>query len=361
MIHGNEVDMTIKEFMAGCYIGFFLILGRDDRFWYGIEKPLTVLFYISASLVIAFSFTPMVQVVGGDVVQDYSAPISTGARLIFTLGHSLRPLMDSGLLLGAWGLVRKHEPVWNVLQVSALFVMFACDVGLFLYRGAVVTIALVVLGYIVLRPLLLGGKVISTKSVLLLASAAIVFMGYLKMNQSVNVLDRFNTETEGAGILESRNQELRSYLDDMGVETLIGRGMGGTFDGTDGGKVDSIDPTADYTKWGYLHYGILIFTLKGGIVMLVIFTSWLIQGLRHRQRSWYKNPCNLTAALLFPVYVLQSFTSPFPFSIEGLLFFLALMVPLSRFCMRLPSYSITWQGVPPNPYKPLARVGLKGL
>jgi hypothetical protein len=358
---GNDVDPVIKEFMAGCYIAFFLILGSDDRFWYKIEKPLTILFYISASLVIAFSFTPMVQVVDGVVVQDYSAPIETGGRLIFTLGHSLLPLMATGLFLGVWGLVRKHRHIWQILQVSALFVLFACEVGLFLYRSAVVTIALVVLCCIFLRPLLLGDKVISAKNILILAAVALLFIGYVGIDHSSSVLDRFSTEKQGAGYWESRNQELRSYLDDMGWETLIGRGVGGTYDATDGGRVTTIDTNVEYTKWPYVHYGILIFSLKGGIIMVVIFISWLMSGLRHRQRSWYKNPCNLTAALLFPAYVLTSFTNPFPFSVEGLLVMLALMVPLSRFSMRLPSCSIAFRGVRLTPRKAVAEVRSEGL
>jgi len=342
---GNDWYITGKECMAGCHIGIFFILGSDDRFWYKIEKPLTIMFYIGALLVATFSNTPVVQAIGDVVLQDYNAPISTAGRNINSLGYSLRPLMASGLLLGMWGLVRKGKPIWRFLQVSALFVTLACDVGLFVFRGTFLAIVLVGLSYLLLLPFL-KDNAFSAKSVFILTAGAIGFIVFAESDVLDRLQRRLLEETQTESLWGSRNAELRAYLDQVRWEALVGRGIGGTFDATGGGswsKSTSIGLT--YRTWGVLHYGILIFSLKGGIVMLALFASWLTPGLRHRPRRWYTNPCNLTAALLFPLYLLILVTNPLPFSVEGLLFMLALMVPLSRFSRRLAPYRIATPGV----------------
>jgi len=333
-VRGNDWTVVGKEGVAFCYLAFFLILGGDDRFWAYINKPLTVLFYVSSLLVVLFAYTPMVQAVGDDVFQDFGAPIEVAHRHIFSLGYSLRPLMFSGLLLGFWGLVGKHKGLWRYLQMFAPFALFACDVGLFLFRSTGIYILLGGASYLFLRPFF-ERRAQSGKSILFLVVAAIGIVAFAKTDISDYVLARTFEETQKEGLFESRNAELKAYLDQAGWGALLGRGVGGGFDASGAfAAAQGPDSRQAFSNWGTLHYGILIFFLKGGIVMLALFISMLAPGLRRRSRRWYRNPCNLTAALLFPTSVLMVVTDPFVLGVEGLLFMLALMVPLSRFGTR---------------------------
>lgn len=344
--HGNDWPSVGKELIAGCYFVFFLILGSDDRFWYEIEKPLTILFYMSVLLVVTYSHTPAIQLTVDSITQENAASIATGGRLIGSLGYEFRPLIESGLFLGMWGLVRRHGRFWRTLQVSAWLAMFACNVGLFLFRGWVLMLALVVLSYVILRPLL-EREPFPFKNVLVLAASAILVVGFMRTSQSTFLAKRFTQETRSEGIFHSRDAELQAYFNDLGWESLIGRGMGGSFDKT-GAMTDmkvSERLGLDLSKWKTLHYGIFILLLKGGILMLVIFSSWLISGFSVRRPVWYKNSCNLTAALLFPAFAFNVVFNPFTFSVEGLLSMLSLMIVLSRFIKRLPPRTVAISGV----------------
>jgi hypothetical protein len=334
IIRGNDWSAIGRESMAFCYIGFFLILGGDDRFWAQISKHLTVLFYMSAFLVVVFSTTPMVQVIGDEVFQDYVGALGTGHRNIFSLGFTLRPTIASGMFLGIWGLVGKDKGLWAYLQVSAFLVAFGIEAGLFLFRSSGVYILLAGLGYFLLRPRL-ERSAQAGKSAMIAATAIIGLMVFAKTTASDDLQARFFEETLHAGLFESRNGEVKAYLEQSGWQALLGRGVGGSFDAT--GATAWTGSSYDarmFANWATMHYGILIFFLKGGILMLALFASLLTPALRRRSRGWYKNPCNLAAALLFPASVLMITTDPIPFGVESLLFMLALIVPLSRFGKR---------------------------
>jgi len=331
---GNDLMAISKELTALCYVGFFLILGGDDRFWAYLSKPLTVLFYAGAILVVAFANTPIVQAVGDEVRQDLTAPVAVAHRNILSLGYTLRPLMASGLFLGVWGLVNRQRGLWRCLQISAPIVLFACEVGLFLFRSAGAYVLLAGVSCLVLRPFF-ERRAQARKSIVILATAAIGITIFAATSPSDYLLTRISEDTRENGLFESRNTELREYLDQAGWGVLLGRGVGGTFDASNAylGAGRSYDRES-FSSWNTLHYGVLAFGLKGGIVMLALFVSMLTPGLRRRGRQWYKNPCNLTAALLFPTSVVMVITDPLLLGVEGLLFMLVLMAPLSRFGRR---------------------------
>lgn len=332
---GNEWVTIGKEFTAFCYIGFFLILGGDDRFWAHISKPITILFYIGALLIVTSANTPIVQVLGNEVVQDLAASAVVAHRHILSIGYTLRPLMASALLLGVWGLVTKQKGLWGYLQISAPLVLFACEVGLFLFRSTAIYILIAGASYLILRPVFERRARIG-KSVLVLFAAAVCIATFGATETSDFFLARGSEETQGEGLFESRNAEVATYVGEVGWGALVGRGVGGYFDAS---AVYQQPWEAEYAreafgKWGTLHYGVLVFGLKGGFVMLTLFASMVAPGFRRRSRRWYRNPCNLAGALLFPTSVLMVVTNPLFLSVEGLLFMLALMIPLSRFARR---------------------------
>lgn len=331
---GNDFITIGKELTGFCYIGLFLILGGDDRFWAHINKPMTVLFYIGTFLVVAFANTPMVQSLGDEVFETLAVPVSVAHRNIQSLGFTLRPLLSSGLLLGLWGLVGKDRGVWRFLQVSAPFALFGVDVGLFLFRSAGLSIVLTGVSYLVLRPFL-ERRARAGKSILVLAIATVGITIFASTVTSGYLLDRMSGQTGEGGMFESRNAEVGAYLDQAGWGGLFGRGLGGVFDAsTVYAQAGEVYNRESFGKWGTMHYGILVFFLKGGIVMLALFVSILIPGFRRRSRLWYRNPINLTAALMTPISVLLVITDPVTLTVESMLPMLVLMGPLSRFGRR---------------------------
>ena len=301
ILRGNELVTIGKESTAFCYIGFFLVLGGDDRFWAHLRKPLTALFYIGAFLVVSFANTPAVQVAEDAVTQNLTADVSVAHRNIFSLGYTLRPLMASGLLLGIWGLVSKQKGLWRNLQMAAPVVLFACEVGLFLFRSTGAYVVLAGASYLILCPVF-ERRVHMGRTILVLCAAAIGVTVFAATETSDYFLARLSAETQKEGLFESRNAELGAYLDDLRWETISGRGIGGTFDAFSAFLRPGEDAYAReaLSKWATLHYGVLVFALKGGVLMLALFISLLMPGFRRRSRDWYRNRYNLTAALLFP-------------------------------------------------------------
>jgi hypothetical protein len=116
----------------------------------------------------------------------------------------------------------------------------------------------------------------------------------------------------------------------MGWEVIAGRGLGGTFDSS------STTWASDRLAWPVLHYGILVMLLKGGVFLFLLFLSFCLVRFWGMPREWYQNPYNLTAALLIPVYLSQFATTPLPFSVEGMPYFLGTMICFARFGKAAP-------------------------
>jgi hypothetical protein len=311
-------------------MGVFLLLGVDDRVWYGLDKHLTVVCYVGAALIVLYYQEPLPEFYGvhiGDLLEPGEPLInfrSTNSTAIL-----LRPLIGPALLLGMRGLVRRDGGVWRIAQIAALPVFFACEVGIFKFRSEAIFCALTIISFLLLRPLL-EKRLRPTMSVILL-SVALLGLGYYVSTESFQLFaNRQVVETTGP--LDYRLQELEACRTDLGWQLLVGRGLGGTFD------VSSVRVGVEGAdKWMTLHFGLAVLMLKGGVLLLAMFLSFVLPGLWVRGRSWYANPLNLTAALLVPIYLISFIINPIALSPDALLSILPAMMILSRFGTRKDS------------------------
>ena len=321
VIHGNEWITIGKEAIAFSTMGIFLLVGEDECFWYGLEKHLTVLFYLGFALMYVYYQSPTVTVTSQGVLQDFY--VTMDPRYTGSLAYPLRPLVAPGLLLGIWGLVRRSGGIWRILQILALPALFACEANLFKFRSSAAFALLAALSFLVLGPLL-ERRIRLFTSVFVLAVGTLGLLYYLPTKSGQILETRVTVETKKAPLFGSRLAELEAYLADMGPEAVVGRGLGGTFDasrvyGPNMGR-----------KWAGLHFGVLVFTLKGGLPFLLAFLSFIRPGFAWRDPFWYRNPCDLTAALLFPVYCCAIIFNPIHFSPEMALYNLPVMMVLAR-------------------------------
>jgi hypothetical protein len=320
VLRGNAASSVYREVFVFFEMGAFLLLGADDRFWQGIEKHLTVLFYLAVALIFVYQQTP--------VPAMYASPLGGAADLVNfrssnSVAYYIRPLIGPGLLLGMWGLVRRGGGVWRIAQVSALVLFFGCEAAVFQFRSEAVFTALAVVSFLLLRPIFERRLRPGVSTSLLVA--VVLGLGYYLGTESWTALERRQT-VDDPDMMSYRFAELEAYKADLGWNVLVGRGLGGSFDAS---ALRSAEEGAD--KWGTLHFGLVVFTLKGGVFLLAMFLSFLGPGIPRRARSWYSNPYNLIAALLFPIYLVAFVVNPITLFPEGLLLNLPPMMILARF------------------------------
>jgi hypothetical protein len=326
IILGNGVIGAVREFLFFWMLTEFMIAGADDRFWYAIEKPLTVVFYTAVPLILVYYQTPMLIIDPQGVF--YSNLAEIGGRFTWSLAYDLRPMIASGIFLGIWGFVRPAGGPWRIAQILAPVFFFIIEVGLFQFRSVAFSLALMVLSLLLLRPFLeVRNRPKST--VMLLAICIAALLMFVDTDQYDVFRKRTFEQTQDVPILQSRLDELSAYTADMGWEILIGRGLGGSFDAS--GVFFRRDTSDD---WRTLHFGIMVFTLKGGISMLLLFLIFIGRGFKIYPKPWYKNPCNITAALFFPVFIFHIIMAPILINPVGLFKFIPAMMVLSRFARR---------------------------
>jgi hypothetical protein len=324
LVMGNAWNSVGIEALSFAYMGVYLLLGVDDKFWHAINPHLTILFYLSAAAIFLYFEVPMVQI----IEEGYAERYGDVNRYAYTIGSSLRPLLGAGLLLGIWGLVRRDTGTWKYAQAPAPFVYFAVEAGIFKFRSAAGFVLLGVLSFLLLRPLLERRiRVSRVVWVLLIVAAA---GGYFVTTESGAILgQRTFEDTQNEKPFDSRIRELEAFVVDLKWEIVTGRGLGGSFDASD------LFQSPGSERWTTMHFGIVVFALKGGLVMLAIFLSFVLPAFRRRAAWWYQNPCNLSAALLLPVYLIFILLNPFLLAPEGLMLNAPLMLILSRFGRRM--------------------------
>lgn len=322
LLNGNSWNIAGKEFIMLWFFGEFWIIGANDRFWYALEKPLTIIFYIAAPLIFLYYTTPAIIT---DILGSEQLDLKyLSNRYINTLGYDLKPLIGSGMFLFVWGTMRPRHDYWRVLQIGALFISFTINVGLFKFRGVAFSYAAIGLVMLLLRPVFEKRKRPGT-SALLLSAGLVGLWIFTQTDAFAMLMDRMFTDTKFEPLFESRNNELSAYIDDMGWQVFVGRGLGGSYDAYNAISILSAH------NWTTTHFGILVFTLKGGILMLGAFLAVLLAGFKLRPKDWYQNPMNLTATLLLPVLTLNFFLNPFSLTPDAVFTYLPFMMVLARF------------------------------
>jgi hypothetical protein len=246
-------------------------------------------------------------------------------RFSGTIASSLGPLLASGFFLGVWGLVSKRRGIWKVLQILAPVASVGIQAGVFLFRSSAASFLITLASCLVLRPLLEKRiRLLGSALIILALAPAVVF--YSATESADRLFQRVNGGGNGEdGLFGERVAEVKACVSELGWETVIGRGLGGTYDAS------GIYTYPDAKQWGTMHFGLLLFGLKGGILLLWTFIGFVVLGMRIRKRVWYQNPCNMTATLLFPVSLLGIALGPFNLIPEAAIVYLPLMLMLARF------------------------------
>jgi len=315
----TPLDNVIREAIGFFYIGLFLLVGCDDRFWKAAIYHLTIIFYTGAILIFLFYRVEMPWT-SNLANMDFT---ELNGRFTNSIGYSLRPLIASGMTLGMLGLVNMKKGVAAILSVLPLLIYFIINVGLFQFRSDVMILLAMICSYLLLRPFFERRARPGTSSIIIIL--VVLSAGFFTTTESFERLSERRVSDYGRLVVfDSRQLELNEYISDIGYGMLVGRGMG-----------DSYDASAVYgykgLEWSVLHFGILGFTLKGGIVCLLLFASFLWPGFTIRKLHWYQNSYNLTAALLFPILIIQLILSPLSFTPGMIIFYASNMIVIARF------------------------------
>jgi len=318
LVHGNSWNSVGQEAIVLSIMGVVLLLGTDDRVWYAVDKHLTILFWMGAVLISLNLYAPLPEVKGVEFVD-------VSDRFSGTISSLLRPLIASGLFLGVWGLVSKRRGLWKTLQVLAPVAYVGIEGGLFLFRSGALAFLITLASCLVVRPLLEKRiRFISSALIILTLASGVVF--YSATESASRLVERVNGGGNGEdGLFGERVAEVRACVSNLGWETVIGRGLGGTFDAS------GVYTYENAKQWNTMHFGGLVFGLKGGILLMWTFVGFIVPGMRIREGAWYQNPCNMTATLIFPVILLQITTLPFSFIPESAISYFPLMLMLARF------------------------------
>lgn len=326
-IWGNSWLNSGREAIALLYYPLFLYFGLDDRVWHSLQKHLTILVFLTFPFIFIYFRTPAPHVSIDEMASAFKEV--SARRYTGSLGYEFRLLIKPAIFLTMWGLVSSKGGVLRVFQILAVPCYFAVEVGLFKFRSQAVICAGVFASFMVLRPLLehrLRPKMNAIIIVLLFSGIAF----YLTTDSYTLLYKRAFVYTQHSGILDSRDAELKALLSDLdGMDMAIGRGMGGVFDAS------RVYHFKGSEKWRTVHYGIMVFLLKGGVGLLFMFILLLQNSIRIRPKLWYMNQCNLTAALLIPLYLLTIVFIPFDLRPEAQMAAAPIMLALSRYCRRI--------------------------
>ena len=104
---------------------------------------------------------------------------------------------------------------------------------------------------------------------------------WIDTNQGQVFIERLNS-LNNSGLLATRLPETSRYFEQMGPEWLWGRGLGGSYDL--GGLFGLRHSSLIDSNWQVVHIGWLIFTLKGGIPLIIVVLSFFV--------SWFKDLIN---------------------------------------------------------------------
>jgi hypothetical protein len=322
LFHNNLPTDAIKSAVALLMLILMLYLGRYDAVWRAIRKPLIITFYAGAVLLLlTFRLPHVVTTLEGsqEKVSQWDA------RNIDTIGYSVRPVLEIGLLLAAWGLVQRRTDRWRILQLCALPVVFAIDVLIFAFRSSALSLVGIVMTFTLLLPMaqkrLRPGVVVavlfSGLTLLALASPTHSFQRFIK---------RFSQEQ---GVFDARLSESRALFEQLdGIDILVGRGLGGWYEGPSWAPAPLLHGVR---HWQATHLGFLQFVLVGGIPFLLLASSFVVPVIFRKPPGWYSNEHNLAAFLLAPTLIVQIVLNPVSFDPDGFFVFFTWAFCFSRF------------------------------
>lgn len=322
LIHGHFRGNGF--FHIGTELGFFLILafflliGGRDRVWHIIDRPMTIMVYVTFALMLVFKDTMALQQIEG----TYDPNI----RLTNTVAYELRPMMSPAVFIFIWGCVNTRSRLWKFLQIGAIAPLLLSDVGFFQFRSALGFVLLAVLLVLVVYPLLQHRRIRPAKYALFCVTVIAAFVLFMMSDYWSDFMTRVDqTSYHQTSIFASRQLELEVFFNKMGEDVLWGKGLGGSFDAS---SVFLRQYNAD--RWRTVHFGIFSLVLRGGYLFLALLLSFFLPVLQRKHPQWYDNPCNIASVLFVPIILANIFLAPFLVSLPFVARYLWIALVMAR-------------------------------
>ncbi len=299
-IADNLPSDVFKEAAGWFVLVLLCLLGRRDAVWQRVRKPLVVVFYVAFILILLTYKVPHIVTT---FERSEERRVAWDSRNIATIGYSIRPIMELGLFLGAWGLVQRRTDRWRILMVGALGVYFVVNVLIFGFRGSAVALVELIAVFTLLRPIAQGKLHGGT-----IAATFIVGGIGIAIASQTNAFSKFTHRLSEGDLFESRISEAKAFFEDMNsFELMIGRGLGGSYIGPHWAPVIVINGRP---HWVANHFGFLHFVLIGGFLFLAFIATFVVPIIFRRSREWYDNEYNLAAFTVMPIIIYSILCDP---------------------------------------------------
>ena len=309
----NEISQIGREACVFTSFGAMLVLLGQPGWWDRLCKHLVYIGIGAAILVAIYADTPNIEVTSDSINYDPSALLSS--RRVNSLGFMLNALLDVAPLV-AVTYYRHAKLRWvGVLGLVLGMMSYIYTIIIFQFRGAVFSFAV-----LIMMNMLISARRRQVAQMLRIAIVTVGLIGAVlyvsRWEEFSQLQERFRgTDTKEAseGIMSSRLWEARALVRDLGTqEYFTGRGLGGTYNAF---EVFEIESSA---RWPTVHFGILVFMLKGGILLLAIYILLMVRSatsaLRHTFLGYEAEPI----AVYLPVVLAGSFLLPFPLTMDNL-------------------------------------------
>ncbi len=324
LLRSNNLLQIGRELFVLSAFGLLCLLLQRPGMWTAIRGHLLVIVSFAAALIPLFWDTPNPIVTQSDTHYDPNALLSS--RRVNTVGFMINEIMSVAPILALTALFERPTFKTSIAVFYGLLA-YTYTILIFQFRSAAVVLLLllVTIGLYALR----AGRRVSPVALfaglcMAIAIALYVVSGQdlLQLSDRVKGLDRTDaTET----LLSSRLLEAQALLESLHpVEYVIGKGLGGTYDAY------AVIGLEWATRWPTVHFGVLVFLLKGGLMFVAVYL-WLAIGTI---RAWLKRANDIpVAAAYVPVLLFTSFLNPFPLTMDNLFTWLPLAVCIAT-CSR---------------------------
>jgi hypothetical protein len=285
--------------------------------WAAIRGHLLVIVSFAAALIPLLWDTPNPIVTQSETHYDPNALLSN--RRVNTVGFMINEIMSVAPIIALSTLFERPTFKTSIAVFYGLLA-YTYTILIFQFRSAAVVLLLllVTIGLYALRVRRRVSPVALVAGLCMAMVTALYFVSgqdLLQLSDRVKGLDRTDaTET----LLSSRLLEAQALLESLHpVEYVIGKGLGGTYDAY------AVIGLEWATRWPTVHFGVLVFLLKGGLIFVAVYL-WLMMGTI---RAWLKSANNIpVAAAYVPVLMFSSFLNPFPLTMDNLFTWLPIAV-----------------------------------
>jgi hypothetical protein len=292
----NPIRIVLRDTYPMLLTAGFLAISRYDEVWEDLEKPLIVMFWIGAlMMLVSWSKISLRYSVWEETAFTMGA---AGRGAVRTVAYRIQGVLDFWPLLFALGYMRRRWNIWKILGMGSVLMFLAVQVRFQkrapMGRGLAYLAAVLLFIPVMRRRLKVGTAIILLVAVLGLFT---VVMGGAHYEQ---LIKRF--EGTGSLLQSTRIAEARTMLSDLGLfDYLFGRGMGGHYAAGEGWTGAVLREGGGLRRTG-VHMGALVPLLKGGLFLCAIYYSFFLSMFRRKGRRWYDNTFNTAAMTILPVY-----------------------------------------------------------